>query len=439
MRTPTTPPRTELRDALDEALSHVGSSFATLVRRLLVLAVAVIVGWFLGAVFRAVGLPELNLAFPVIYAALAGAVVVNPAHVFVVLAGGAGVAAVRGPRHVLPAGVEYVRLVARLLALGSLPHFFMAVAGGDSSLGGSFSIFGWALVAIGLAFATKRRLRLLHRLLSPTVPAILFALSVANAVVPAQFLAAVGVPASLRIKTEAERELAELEEAQVGRRDAELAACLAQARSHIEMGMMPTPQDARCQRKATENRFTLPGWVEEQVDAYYAARQAEEDARRDAAIREQNARAAAAAAQRKAELDRQRESEEQQRAAERRAQQQAEAEQQRLAAWAAAQRRYQRGVADAAAAYQEAVQRATVTRRRIVEGTVVDEQGNRVFPTGPRTQMSYFDAKIARDYGEQWYIDAVARYDRTQQSAVRRAEDALEQARRRYCTALCPE
>lgn len=247
---------------------EAGGVAARRVHRRLFLAILALAGLLvLGAVFRALGLLELNYALIALFGLAALWLFLHPAHLAGVVLVGGGVAIaddLGGARGVL---LGYARLLARVLLVLLIPLLFFALAPGDRSLGTSLPLLALAPVA-GLAVWLFGKLDpRVERVLFVGLPVGALAIVAANMLVPVDTLARIGVPAWLTAERPQDAELARIETLLERRRNEARAAQLRAIAARLEAGQPLSPEDEALVGEARRDRATLAGWVERQYAA----------------------------------------------------------------------------------------------------------------------------------------------------------------------------
>jgi hypothetical protein len=275
------------RTDLADGLQHAGATIESVHRRLVLVIAAMIAILVAGAVFRSLGLPQLNYLLIAIFGLGALYAFLNPVHIVGVLLVGGGVGAVRGVDGARDALLGYAKLLGRIFLAFLVPLLFFALAPGDRSLGTSLTFLVLAPVAILVIWLFGHVAPRIERAVFVVIPLGALLLAGANMLVPQRMLAAVGVPAWLRAARPQDEELARLETLIEQRRNEQRAARLHAISAKIEAGEPLTPEDEAAVAAAQNDRVTLTGWIGKKYDAALAGISARVDARREAAAKAQ--------------------------------------------------------------------------------------------------------------------------------------------------------
>ena len=271
------------RTNLAEGLQHAGATVESVHRRLVLVIAAMIAILVAGALFRSLGLPQLNYLLIAIFGMGALYAFLNPVHIAGVLLVGGGVGAVRGVDGARDALLGYARLLGRVFLAFLVPLLFFALAPGDRSLGTSLTFLVLAPVAVLVVWLFGRVAPRVERAVFVVIPLGALLLAGANMLIPQRMLAAVGVPAWLRADRPQDEELARLETLIEQRRNEQRAAQLHAISAKIEAGEALTPEDEAAVAAAQNDRVTLTGWIGKKYDAALSGISQRVSARREAA------------------------------------------------------------------------------------------------------------------------------------------------------------
>lgn len=271
------------RTTLADGLQHAGATVESVHRRLVLVIAAMIAILVAGAVFRSLGLPQLNYLLIAVFGVGALYAFLNPVHIVGVLLVGGGVGAVRGVDGARDALLGYAKLLGRIFLAFLVPLLFFALAPGDRSLGTSLTFLVLAPVAILVIWLFGHVAPRAERAVFVVIPLGALLLAGANMLIPQRMLAAVGVPAWLRAARPQDEELARLETLIEQRRNEQRAARLHTISAKIEAGEPLTAEDEAAVASAQNDRVTLTGWIGRKYDAALAGISARVDARREAA------------------------------------------------------------------------------------------------------------------------------------------------------------
>ncbi len=271
------------RSTLADGLQHAGVTIASVHRRLILVFAAMIAILVAGAVFRSLGLPQLNYLLIAIFGIGALWAFLNPVHIVGLLLVGGGVGAVRGVDGARDALLGYARLLGRVFLAFLVPLLFFALAPGDHSLGTSLTFLVLAPVAVLVVWLFGHVAPRVERAVFVVVPLAALLLAGANMLIPQRMLAAIGVPAWARADRPQDEELARLETLIEQRRNEQRAARLHAISAKIEAGEALTAEDEAIVAAAQNDRVTLTGWIGKKYDAALAGIAARVDARRTAA------------------------------------------------------------------------------------------------------------------------------------------------------------
>ncbi|MDB5709393.1 MAG: hypothetical protein JWL96_1463 [Sphingomonas bacterium] len=271
------------RTNLAEGLQHAGAAVESVHRRLVLVIAAMIAILVAGAVFRGLGLPQLNYLLIAVFGIGALYAFLNPVHIAGLLLIGGGVGAVRGVDGVRDALLGYAKLLGRVFLAFLVPLLFFALAPGDRSLGTSLTFLVLAPVAVLVIFLFGRVALRVERAVFVVIPLGALLLAGANMLIPQRMLAAVGVPAWLRADRPQNEELARLETLIEQRRNEQRAAQLHAISAKIEAGEALTAEDEAIVASAQNDRVTLTGWIGRKYDAALAGISERVNARRAAA------------------------------------------------------------------------------------------------------------------------------------------------------------
>jgi hypothetical protein len=271
------------RTNLAEGLEHAGATVESVHRRLVLVIAAMIAILVAGAVFRSLGLPQLNYLLIAIFGMGALYAFLNPVHIAGLLLVGGGVGAVRGVDGARDALLGYAKLLGRVFLAFLVPLLFFALAPGDRSLGTALTFLVLAPVAVLVIFLFGRVAPRVERAVFVVIPLGALLLAGANMLIPQRMLAAVGVPVWLRADRPQDEELARLETLIEQRRNEQRAAQLHAISAKIEAGEALTPEDEAIVALAQNDRVTLTGWIGKKYDAALAGISARVDARKAAA------------------------------------------------------------------------------------------------------------------------------------------------------------
>jgi len=260
----------ETRAGLSEGLHTAGATIESVHRRLVLVIAAMIAILVAGAIFRSLGLPQLNYLLIAVFGVGALYAFLNPVHIVGLLLVSGGVATVRGVDGARDALLGYAKLLGRIFLAFLVPLLFFALAPGDRSLGTSLTFLVLAPVAILVVWLFGHVAPAVERGVFVVLPlgALLFAAG--NMLVPQHLLAAVGVPAWLRAPRPQDEELARLETLIEKRRNEQRAAQLHAISAKIEAGEALTPADEAIVATAQNDRVTLTGWIGKKYDAALA-------------------------------------------------------------------------------------------------------------------------------------------------------------------------
>ncbi len=220
-----------------------------------------------GAVFRSLGLPQLNYLLIAIFGVGALYAFLNPVHVVGVLLVTGGVGAVKGSmERAMPCSVM------RSCSVGSSWPFSCRCCSsrshpGDRSLGTSLTFLVLAPVAVLVVWLFGRVAPKVERAVFVVIPLGALLLAAANMLIPQRMLAAIGVPAWLRADRPQDEELARLETLIEKRRNEQRAAELRAISAKIEAGEKLTPADEAIVAAAQADRVTLTGWIAKKYDS----------------------------------------------------------------------------------------------------------------------------------------------------------------------------
>jgi hypothetical protein len=250
---------------------HTAGATIESVHRRLVLVIAVMIAILIaGAIFRSLGMPQLNYLLIAVFGVGALYAFLNPVHIVGLLLVSGGVAAVRGVDGARDALLGYAKLLGRVFLAFLVPLLFFALAPGDRSLGTALTFLVLAPVAILVVWLFGHVAPAVERAVFVVLPlgALLFAAG--NMLVPQHMLAALGVPAWLRAPRPQDEELARLETLIEKRRNEQRAAQLHAISAKIEAGEALTPADEAIVAAAQNDRVTLTGWIGKKYDAALA-------------------------------------------------------------------------------------------------------------------------------------------------------------------------
>jgi hypothetical protein len=271
------------RTGLAEGLQTAGATIESVHRRL-VLVVAAMIGLLIaGAIFRSLGLPQLNYLLIAIFGIGALYAFLNPIHVVGMLLVSGGVGAVRGVDGARDALLGYAKLLGRVFLAFLVPLLFFALAPGDRSLGTSLTFLVLAPVAVLVVWLFGRVAPRVERAVFVVIPLGALLLAAANMLIPQRMLAAIGVPAWLRADRPQDEELARLETLIEERKNEQRAAELRAISAKIEAGEKLTPADEAIVAAAQADRVTLTGWFGKKYDAALAGISERVEAQRKAA------------------------------------------------------------------------------------------------------------------------------------------------------------
>jgi hypothetical protein len=273
------------RTGLADGLQTAGATIESVHRRLVLVIVAMIAMLVAGAVFRSLGLPQLNYLLIAIFGIGALYAFLNPIHVVGVLLVSGGVGAVKGVDGARDALLGYARLLGRVFLAFLVPLLFFALAPGERSLGTSLTFLVLAPVAVLVVWLFGRVAPKVERAVFVVIPLGALLLAAANMLIPQRMLAAIGVPAWLRADRPQDEELARLETLIEQRRNEQRAAQLRAISAKIEAGEALTPEDEAIVAAAQNDRVTLTGWIGRKYDAALAGITERVAARREAAAR----------------------------------------------------------------------------------------------------------------------------------------------------------
>ena len=273
------------RTGLAEGLNHAGTSIESVHRRLVLVVAALIVILVAGAIFRSLGLPQLNYLLIALFGIGALYAFLNPIHVVGVLLVSGGVGAVKGVDGARDALLGYARLLGRCFLAFLVPLLFFALAPGDRSLGTSLTFLVLVPVAVLVVWLFGRVAPNVERAVFVVIPLGALLLAAANMLIPQRMLAAIGVPAWLRAERPQDEELARLETLIEKRKNEQRAAQLRAISAKIEAGEALTAEDEAVVAAAQNDRVTLTGWIGKKYDAVLTGISQRVDARRAAAAK----------------------------------------------------------------------------------------------------------------------------------------------------------
>jgi hypothetical protein len=279
------------RTGLAEGLQTAGATIESVHRRLMLVVVAMIGLLVAGAIFRSLGLPQLNYLLIGIFGVGALYAFLNPIHVVGVLLVSGGVGAVRGVDGARDALLGYARLLGRVFLAFLVPLLLFALAPGDRSLGTSLTFLVLAPVAVLVIWLFGRVAPKVERAVFVVIPLGALLLAAANMLIPQRMLAAIGVPAWLRADRPQDEELARLETLIEKRKNEQRAAELRAISAKIEAGERLTSEDEAIVAAAQADRVTLTGWIGKKYDAALAGISERVEAQRQATAAAKAARA----------------------------------------------------------------------------------------------------------------------------------------------------
>ncbi len=258
------------RTGLAEGLQTAGATIESVHRRLVITVAAMIALLVAGAIFRSLGLPQLNYLLIAIFGVGALYAFLNPIHVVGVLLVTGGVGAVRGVDGARDALLGYAKLLGRVFLAFLVPLLFFALAPGDRSLGTSLTFLVLAPVAVLVVWLFGRVAPKVERAVFVVIPLGALLLAAGNMLIPQRMLAAIGVPAWLRADRPQDEELARLETLIEKRRNEQRAVELRAISAKIEAGEKLTPEDEAIVAAAQADRVTLTGWIGRKYDSALA-------------------------------------------------------------------------------------------------------------------------------------------------------------------------
>jgi len=267
---------------LSEELHHAGTTIEAIHRRLVLVIAALIGILLLGAIFRSLDFPKLNYLLIAIFGVGALYAFLNPIHIAGMLLVGGGVGVAKGADGARAALLGYARLLGRCFLAFLVPLLVFALAPGDRSLGTSLSFLALAPVAALAIWLFGHVAPKVEKAVFVGLPLGALLLAGGNMLIPPATLAAVGIPAWLRVARPQDEELARVEALIEQRKNEARAEQLHAVRLKIEAGEPLTAEDEAIVADAQKDRTTLTGWVGQKYDAALAGVQAHVAARNEA-------------------------------------------------------------------------------------------------------------------------------------------------------------
>jgi hypothetical protein len=240
----------------------------------------------LGAIFRSLDFPKLNYLLIALFGVGALYAFLNPIHIVGVLLVGGGVGVVKGADGARAALLGYASLLGRCFLAFLVPLLVFALAPGDRSLSTSLSFLALAPVAAIAIWLFGHVAPKVEKAVFVGLPLGALLLAAGNMLIPPNTLAALGIPAWLRVARPQDEELAKVEALIEQRKNEARAAQLHAIRLKIEAGEPLTAKDEAIVADAQTDRTTLTGWVGEKYDSALAGVQAHVAARKEAAAAE---------------------------------------------------------------------------------------------------------------------------------------------------------
>ena len=268
---------------LSDELHHAGTTIETIHRRLVLVIAALIGVLVLGAIFRSLDFPKLNYLLIALFGVGALYAFLNPIHIAGVLLLGGGVGVAKGADGARAALLGYARLLGRCFLAFLVPLLVFALAPGDRSLGTSLSFLALAPVAVLAIWLFGHVAPKVEKAVFVGLPLGALLIAGGNMLIPPNTLAALGIPAWLRVARPQDEELARVEALIEQRKNEARAAQLHTIRLKIEAGEPLTPEDEAIVADAQKDRTTLTGWVGQKYDSVLAGIQTHVAARKEAA------------------------------------------------------------------------------------------------------------------------------------------------------------
>lgn len=259
---------------LSEELHHAGTTIEAIHRRLVLVIAALIGILLLGAIFRSLDFPKLNYLLIAVFGVGALYAFLNPIHIAGVLLIGGGVGVAKGADGARAALLGYAKLLGRCFLAFLVPLLVFALAPGDRSLGTSLGFLALAPVAVLAIWLFGHVAPKVEQAVFVGLPLLALLLAGGNMLIPQNTLAALGVPAWLRVARPQDEELARVEALIEQRKNQARAEQLHAIRLKIEADQPLTPADEAIVADAQKDRTTLTGWVGQKYEAVLAGVQA---------------------------------------------------------------------------------------------------------------------------------------------------------------------
>lgn len=395
----TNTPNSDRQSRVRKILGSIGSAYLVLLGGILLLCGGIL----LGAILRALGLPQLNYLIAGLYL-FGGLMIFFSPPSLVALAVTAVAMSASGKGDKLPAAIaSYTKLLGWIILAFLVPLLIFARAPGDTSLETSFTFVVAATTVALVSFLSGVRFDRVRKFILFIAPWGVLLWSMAVMFVPPSAYAKLGLN-SIMLSNDAANELALLRQDQAAAAEAEKTQRVKRIRKLLAMGLALTPDDAAFLRGLEQEQWTVPGFFQQAFNQWKARKQAEADA----------VRASAIAAQQAAYMQKEA------------ARLSAEAEEKRRATaqaiWDSAQLAAQQADAAAAetAAQAEANRQAEAERQRLADW----ENAQIAFDT----QVAQADQMLAQNLREASWMASSAR-----SRAMERAADTLaSEARDRY-------